>query len=685
MLTTRRLQHIVAAILVLPAFAATPARAEPETLTYDDLLERLVDLEYLATLPHAEERGAMWSSYDRRSRYDEKTGTYVEWQANADGTGMIRPEGDAIVIAEMEGPGCIWRIWSALAEAGHVKIHLDGAEIPAVDLPFDHYFTGEHAPFDYPALSYTASRGRNLYFPIPYQHSCRITADPEWGRYYQITYTTFPDGTQVPTFSTELAEEHRETIERIERIALREDDPPHRRHGSVTTRSFELSIPPGEAARLPILEGPAAIDRITIDGMSFDGRSDEMAAMRQLVLTMTWDDARRPAVWCPLGDFFGSAPGINEYAAFPLAMSSERLVSDWYMPFAKQARIMIRNDGSKRRSLTMTIAIRPLDHDVEAYGRFHCKWHRNLEPLPDDRWPDWTVLDIEGRGRFCGMALHVWNPNGGQCAEAGEGRWWWGEGDEKFFVDDEPFPSTFGTGTEDYFGYAWCHPDLFHRPFHNQTMTEQNAGHQSVNRFHIADQVPFHTAFEATLEKYFPDDYPTLYAVTAYWYMAPGDADPIGPTPVARRHGYYVRPPVRLGGFEVIDRGGGAASTQLMSSFGPGVWTDDDQLWWIDGRPGDVLTLNLPVERTGRYEIAITCTKAIDYGIVQYAIDGEPIGDPVDGYNDGVIRVGPIVLGSRELTAGDHTLTIAVVGANEQAEKRYMVGLDDVILRRVDR
>ncbi len=52
--------------------------------------------------------------------------------------------------------------------------------------------------------------------------------------------------------------------------------------------------------------------------------------------------------------------------------------------------------------------------------------------------------------------LHIWNPKGG----------WWGEGDEKFFVDGERFPSTFGTGTEDYFGYAWCSEKTFIRAFH---------------------------------------------------------------------------------------------------------------------------------------------------------------------------------------------------------------------------
>lgn len=40
--------------------------------------------------------------------------------------------------------------------------------------------------------------------------------------------------------------------------------------------------------------------------------------------------------------------------------------------------------------------------------------------------------------------------------------WWWGEGDEKLFVDGEKFPSTFGTGSEDYVGYAWAAEPRLH-------------------------------------------------------------------------------------------------------------------------------------------------------------------------------------------------------------------------------
>ena len=154
-------------------------------------------------------KNSQWSSYDRASRYDSQTGKYVHWDANGDGNGIIRKEGDQIVMAEMKGPGCIWRIWSAATGKGHVKIYLDGDNTPAVDMPFEDYFDGKHAPFNYPALSYNlagvGSSGQNLYFPISYRKSCKIVADKNWGNYYHFGYATYPPGTLVPTFSDRLA------------------------------------------------------------------------------------------------------------------------------------------------------------------------------------------------------------------------------------------------------------------------------------------------------------------------------------------------------------------------------------------------------------------------------------------------------------------------------------------------
>ena len=197
--------------LLLPALAlglvllCGSLRAAQQELTYVDLVKRLTDLEYLATVPAPGEQCAQWSSYDRRSRYDAATGKYVGWDANGDGNGIIRKEGDKQVLAEMEGPGCIWRIWSATPKEGHVRIYLDGASEPAVDLPFVGYFNHKNEPFTRSAIVHTVANGWNNYTPIPYQKSCKIVADPGWGDYYHFTYGTFPKGTQVPTFKRELS------------------------------------------------------------------------------------------------------------------------------------------------------------------------------------------------------------------------------------------------------------------------------------------------------------------------------------------------------------------------------------------------------------------------------------------------------------------------------------------------
>jgi len=197
--------------LLLVFFSTSGKGFSQDALTYVDLVKRLVDLEHIATLPQQGETSKQWSSYDRSSKYDEETGKYIKWDANGDGGHMIRQEGDSWVMAEMKGPGCIFRIWSALSRMGHVKIYLDGQPNPVVDLPFKEYFTGKTAPFNYPALSYHLAdqgcRGENLYFPIPYQKSCKIVAEKDWGAYYHFNYVTFPKGTKIPTFSADLSPE----------------------------------------------------------------------------------------------------------------------------------------------------------------------------------------------------------------------------------------------------------------------------------------------------------------------------------------------------------------------------------------------------------------------------------------------------------------------------------------------
>jgi len=655
--------------------------AAQERLSYVDLVKRLTDLERLAVLPQPGEKCAQWSSYDRRSKYDEATGKYVAWSANGDGTGIIRKEGDREVFAEMEGPGVIWRIWSARTANGHVKIYLDGAEKPAVDLPFVKYFDRTTRPFVYESLCYMAARGQNCYVPIPFARSCKIVAEKGWGRYFHFTYTIYPKGTQLPTFRLPLSGEETRALAAADEYFRTKlgSDPAGQREGE-KTEQCDVTVEPGKTATLLEITGPRAITAFRGDMSVPEDIEKQRAALREVVLKITWDGEKTPSVWAPAGDFFGTAPGLNWYESFPMGMAEEEgAYSLWYMPFARSAKLEIANDGNEARTVECEVTHAPLTRPIEQLGRFHAKWHRDafLPAEPERRAIDWTMLKTTGRGRFCGVMLHVWNPRGG----------WWGEGDEKFFVDGEKFPSTIGTGSEDYFGYAWCTAQIFHRAFHNQTIVSGNRGHVSVNRWHITDNVPFQTSFEAAIEKYYPNRKPTLYAATAYWYQAPGGKDPYPPVPMNRRWGYCVTPPVyhvkgAIEGEKLrILQKTGQTRRQDMQQYRLGRWSQEAHLWWTGGKPGEKLVLELPVKKAGRYELQAVLTKARDYGIVQLSLDGRALGEPVDLYNPEVVHTKPLSLGTHELTKGAHKLTVEITGANAKAVKAYMFGLDYVLLK----
>ena len=655
-----------------------------QKLSYVDLVNRLTDLERLAVLPAAGETCQQWSSYDRGSKYDEKADKYVGWSANGDGTGHIRREGDVEVFAEMKGPGVIWRIWSAAVGKGHVKIYLDGKEAPAVDLPFEQYFNGKAKPFVYESLCYMAARGLNCFVPIPYQKSCKIVAEKGWGRYFHFTYTTYPKSTELPTFSLPLSDKDTAALAKADEFFRTRfgTDPAGVRDGE-ETEDCEVTVEPGKTGTLLKLEGARAITAIRGEVELPDELEDQRAMLREVVLQASWDGEKSPSVWVPAGDFFGTAPGMNEYRSFPMGMTEgEGAYSFWYMPFAKGAKLEIVNDGSEARTVRCRITHAPLTRPIETLARFHAKWHRDaFPPVEKERAAiDWTMLKTAGRGRFVGVMLHVWNPRGG----------WWGEGDEKFFVDGEKFPSTIGTGSEDYFGYAWCTPQIFHRAYHNQTIVKGNRGHVSVNRWQITDNVPFQKSFEAAIEKYYPNRKPTLYAATAYWYQAPGGKDPYEPVPMDQRWGYCVTPKVyhikgALEGekLKVLAKAGQAAP-QDLGSFANGKWSNESHLWWTRAKVGDKLVLAVPVKKAGKYELQAVLTKARDYGIVQLSLDEKKLGDPIDLYNPEVVNTKPLSLGTCELTKGDHKLTVEITGANPKAQKSYMFGLDYLLLKPVE-
>jgi Protein of unknown function (DUF2961) len=138
--------------------------------------------------------------------------------------------------------------------------------------------------------------------------------------------------------------------------------------------------------------------------------------------------------------------------------------------------------------------------------------------LPTRPFRDWHVGTLEGTGHQVGTMLDVENPPSTA---------WWGEGDEKIFVDGEAFPSLFGTGTEDYFGYAWSTPEPFAHAYHAQTRAPgaSFAGQFSMNRFHVLDPIPFTRSLRFDFEIWHWSDTSIAADALLYWYARPGGRD----------------------------------------------------------------------------------------------------------------------------------------------------------------
>jgi len=136
---------------------------------------------------------------------------------------------------------------------------------------------------------------------------------------------------------------------------------------------------------------------------------------------------------------------------------------------------------------------------------------------------------------------------------------------------------------------------------------------------------------------------------------------------------------------KVIGKSAGDVRNQKMSGFPKDRWSNNDQLWWTGAQPGDTLELAVEVEQTGRYDVEIVLTQARDYGVVQLALAGQPLGNSIDLFNSPeVVTTGVLVYPDQRLQAGTHSLQVEIVGANPQAIPAYMFGLDFVRLSPIE-
>jgi type 1 glutamine amidotransferase len=658
------------------------AAPDARVVTTATVLGEMADLARLARWPEPAYRTIQFSSYDRRSTTSEAPG----WFSNADGFGgepipgflkVLRAPGDGspglYLLARVSSPGVIVRGWTA-GMGGVLRVYVDPDVATAGD---------GSLIYEGPAAEFLARRskyymklaGINLdvkdaltqedadYLPIPFGRGLKVTWEGSLNElhFYHLQVRLYPQGTAVRSFdpTTEL---------RNCESQLR---------SAVTSLTQPSVTCPGEPSRLlstieagrawawsRTAAGPGAVRELKLRL-----QSDQVeAALRGCLLRISFDGSERPQVESPLGDFFASGPGINPFASLPFSVEQDgTMTCRFVMPFAKSVQVEVVNLTRSLVRLDGSILISPWQWDERSLY-FRAKWRADHHLLAGVRVIDLPYLVTIGRGVYAGCAAMVMNPSGVPTSHGN----WWGEGDEKFLVDGEPTPSTFGTGSEDYFNYSWSRPDLFDHPYCGQPLDSgpDTSGYISNHRFQVPDAIPFERSLAAFVELRAHNPTPGLsYARIAYHYAGPGAIDDhrgLMPSDLE----VPALPKRELKGID----GARGATFHLPESLRPETTagrletaemplaTQHRITHWHAERGGR-LKLSLPVERAGRVGIRLVALHRPDGAKVRVVLDGQPLplaagGSEILLRSAHAPRVLNVPLKPVELTAASHEIEL---------------------------
>lgn len=681
--------HRIAALFTLcvPVAAILAAEPSPTPVTTGTLLAEMADLGRLARWPDPAYRTVQFSSYDRRSTTSEAPG----WFSNADGFGrepipgflkVLREPRDGqaglYLLAEANGPGAIVRGWSA-GMGGVLRVYLDPP--PGETGAGDGTLILEGPAYDFLARrssSFLKSAGIAFdtgdafiqqdadYFPVPFAHGLRVTWEGRLNElhFYHLQVRLFAEGTLVQTFDRHSDPAKFETQMRAAVTGLTQ--PAARDEGNLST--LEATIEPGRNwTWSPEGSGPGAVRELRLR-VQADARD---LALRGCLLRISFDGSQRPQVEAPVGDFFASGPGINPFSSLPLSVEADgTMVCRFVMPYEKSVRIEIVNFTKAPVRLEGSVRIAPWTWDERSLY-FRAKWRADHDLLAGAGAIDLPYTVTIGKGVFVGCAAIIVNPTGVPTA----GGNWWGEGDEKILVDGELKPSTFGTGSEDYFNYSWSRPDLFDHPYCGQPLDSgpDTAGYVSNHRFQVLDAIPFEKSLAVLLELWAHNRTPGLsYARIAYHYARPGAVDDhrgLMPSDL------FVpalpkREPRALGGasgatFHFVEQLRPQATAGQVENVPSPLATQLKIVQWTAARSAKLI-LNLPTEKTGRVALHLVAVHRPDGATVRAFLDGKLLAT-ADGANRVQLRTAhvPRLLNVNfkavEVTAGAHELALECV------------------------
>ncbi|MCY2995090.1 MAG: DUF2961 domain-containing protein [Planctomycetota bacterium] len=444
-------------------------------------------------------------------------------------------------------------------------------------------------------------------------------------------------------------------------------------------------VEPGETHVLLDEKGPGVITHIWLTFLGPERQNwapKGSANHQEMLLRMFWDDSPRPAVEAPVGDFFASCFGRrSEVISLPVIVEdADSYNCFWHMPFRKSARIEIVNQSDKPISLLYYNIDWIKKEKVSGDTPYFYSQYRQEYPVQTGQ--DYVLLETKGKGHYVGTVLAVRTRSPA----------WFGEGDEKIYLDGETKPSIWGTGTEDYFLSAWglktTSTPYFGVPYFDQWGIV--GGHTSAYRWHLNDPLVFNTGIKVTLEHFgwiSPDENPQYkstswnereddYASVAFWYQT-GESTFTARAPHARERklANLDRLIVRAADFaDDKHHGDGSVTTQQLSLY------EGKQLLYLPRQvAGAWLAIPFEVQKQEPLRLLLQMTKSYDFGKYQASLNGVKLGGVIDLYSAKVVDEEVHLLDFWP-EPGAYTVRLECTGKNVHSEG-YYVGLESVRLR----
>ena len=429
---------------------------------------------------------------------EKEIGNYIRLEQNEKGQSEM-------VLMEDKGPGVVMRIWVGNTEANTstiVRFYFDGNKKPSIVANLRDFVYGKEfikAPF-----AANKAKGGNVYLPIPYSRYCKITVENSKELFYVIQYRAYNPKTNIETFDRSQYESNTLLLDKTAKAL---ENPVVDLNDYQTIIDKNISAKSSEEVKLKT--GNRAINYLVVKISAEDMKK----ALRTTFLQLSFDG--KETINCPVGDFFGSGLGLNPLEDWMRTVKQNGEMScRWVMPYQKAATLKITCNGYESVKVTATINYQSWKWDNRSMY-FHSSWaiHEKLGILPR---PNFNFINIEGRGVYVGETLSITT----------DSNLWWGEGPEKVSVDGENFPSQFGTGTEDYYGYAWADRTIFFAPFHAQNKIPEGPdwfGTTVNTRIRSLDAIPFKKSLNLDMEIQTHDSNGDVqkyvdYAVATYWY-----------------------------------------------------------------------------------------------------------------------------------------------------------------------